>query len=270
MKKRGGIEANSDSRAQSAFLTLREGILRGDYPFGTILSPRQLARGFGMSLIPVAEALQRLEYEELVERRPRAGTRVKIPTPEDIRGQYVVREALESQAARLSAVQATAAERVELRTLATELDRRFSGNGSITIDIDNKTQLYHLHTQHMRLHTRIAECAHCQVLWQAIERNHVLLFNFLYNVATQRAVLPPGFHSDLVEPIICGDPERADATMRAHVKYGLSETLFQLQPQIQKTGWRLGKNDHSPGDRRKAGTSPAKRKISSTRKRRQK
>lgn len=265
MKKRGGIEANSDSRAQSAYLTLRESILRGDYPFGTILSPRQLARGFGMSLIPVAEALQRLEYEDLVERRPRAGTRVKIPTPEDVRGRYVVREALESQAARLCAVHATAAERVELRTLAAELDRHFSGNGSITID--NKTQLYDLHTQHVRLHTRIAESARCKTLWQAIERNHVLLFNFLYDVAAQRTVLPPTFHTDLVEPIIRGDPERADAAMRAHVKYGLSETLLQLQPQIEKNGWRLGKNDDSSGDGSSAGTSPVERKRSRTRKR---
>jgi DNA-binding GntR family transcriptional regulator len=267
MKKREADGAAIDSRAQQAYLTLRERILRADYPFGTILSPRQLAREFGVSMIPVAEALQRLEYEELVERRPRAGTRVKIPTPEDIRGQYIVREALESQAARLCAVQATAAERIELRTLAAELDLRFSGDGSVVPD---RAKLYELHTQHLRLHTLIAEAARCQVLWQAIERNHVLLFNFLYNVASERAVLPDGFHSELVEPIIRGDPERADATMRAHVRYGFSETLLRLEVQIQKNGWRLGKNDESPGQRRKARKSPARQRKLSIPKRGQK
>lgn len=266
-KRAAVAAAATDSRFQRAYLTLRERILRADYPFGTILSPRQLAREFGVSMIPVAEALQRLEYEELVERRPRAGTRVKIPTPEDIRGQYIVREALESQAARLCAVQATASERIELRTLAAELDRRFSGDGSVVPD---RAQLYDLHTQHLRLHTLIAEAARCHALWQAIDRNHVLLFNFLYNVASERAVLPPGFHSDLVEPIIRGDPEKADATMRAHVKYGFSETLLRLQLEIQKDGWRLGRNGDSSGEGRKARKAPAQRKSSRPPKQRKK
>jgi hypothetical protein len=117
------------------------------------------------------------------------------------------------------------------------------------------------------LHTLIAEAARCHALWQAIERNHVLLFNFLYNIATQRAVLPPGFHSDLVEPIIRGDPEKAEATMRAHVKYGFSETLLRLQVEVQNNGWRSDKNHDSPPDDRKVRKSPAQRKNSSTPKR---
>jgi DNA-binding GntR family transcriptional regulator len=120
------IRMDSHSRAKQAYFTLRQRILRAEYPFGTILSPRRLARQFGMSLVPVAKALQRLEQEGLVERRSRAVTRVKIPTPDEIRGLYVVREALESQAARLCAVHATAAERIMLRTLAEELDHLFS------------------------------------------------------------------------------------------------------------------------------------------------
>lgn len=259
MKRESEIERPSDSRAKHAYLILRERVLRADYPFGTILSPRRLARQFGMSLIPVAEALQRLEHEGLVERRPRAGTRVKIPTPEEVRGLYIVREALESQAARLCAIHATAAERVELRTLAAELDRRFSESSSVTLKDRNK--LYNLHAQHVHLHTRIADAARCQTLWQAIDRNHVLLFNFLYDVAAQRTVLPRGFHTDLVEPIIRGDPDKADGAMRLHVRYGLSETLLRLQPQIQQDGWRLGKNN-SPGRRRKAGSARSTEQMS--------
>jgi GntR family transcriptional regulator, rspAB operon transcriptional repressor len=243
-------DPKAESRAKQAYLLLRERILRADYPFGTILSARQLARQFGMSLVPVAEALQRLEHDELIERRPRAGTRVRVPTPDEIRGLYVVREALESQAARLCAVQATAAERVDLRTVAAKLDELFSEKNAPKTDDRNK--LFERHEQHAGLHTRIAEFAHCPTLSQAIERNHILLFNFLYDVASQRTFLPCGFHSELIEPIIRGDPEKADAAMRAHVRYGLSETLLRLQPQIQKDGWRLGKK-LSPARRRRAG-----------------
>jgi DNA-binding GntR family transcriptional regulator len=238
MRKRSDTELEVHSRAKQAYLTLRQRILRAEYPFGTILSPRKLARQFGMSLVPVAEALQRLEQEGLVERRPRAGTRVKTPTPDEIRGLYVVREALESQAARLCAVHATAAERVQLRTLAEELDSLFSEEPGTSPQ--NQRKLLDRHTKHLNFHTRIAELARCQTLCQAIEKNHVLVFNFLYDIASNRTILPRGFHSELIEPIIRGDPERADAIMRHHVMYGLSETLLRLRPQIQKDSWRVG------------------------------
>jgi DNA-binding GntR family transcriptional regulator len=71
-----------------------------------VLSRRQLAEEMGMSVVPVAEALQRLETEELVESQPRVGTRLRIATPQDVRGHYVVREALETQSARLFAEKA--------------------------------------------------------------------------------------------------------------------------------------------------------------------
>lgn len=233
------LKTSSESLANQAYLIVRERILRADYPFGTVLSPRRLARQLGMSLVPVAEALQQLEHEELVERRARAGTRVKIPTPDEIRGFYVIREALESQAARLCAVHATAAERVELRRLAAALDGLFAKDGAP--DTGDREKLYQLHTRHVELHSLIAECARCRTLSNAIGRNHVLLFNFLYDVAARRTHLPPGFHADLIEAIVRGDPEKADAAMRVHVKYGLSETLLRLQPQIHKGSWRLRK-----------------------------
>jgi DNA-binding GntR family transcriptional regulator len=38
-----------------------------------------------MSVIPVSEALQRLEADRLVEIPPRAGTRVRIPSEREVR-----------------------------------------------------------------------------------------------------------------------------------------------------------------------------------------
>ena len=64
-----------------------------------------------MSFLPVSEALLRLEFEGLLESRPRAGTRVRIPSPDDVRGHYLVRETLETQAARLFAEVASRADR---------------------------------------------------------------------------------------------------------------------------------------------------------------
>src|SRR2546423_7274298 len=110
------------SLAGEAYMIVRQRILRGDLAIGEVISRRKLAGELGMSLLPVSEAFLRLEFEGLLESRPRAGTRVRIPTEQDVRGHYVVREALEAEAARLFAEEATTQERVELQKLAARVD----------------------------------------------------------------------------------------------------------------------------------------------------
>src|SRR5262245_52458794 len=78
---------------QAAYRRLKEDIVLGRLPFGAVLSSRKLGREMGTSFLPVADALRVLEVEGLVETRDRVGTRVKIPTVEDIKGVYTVREA---------------------------------------------------------------------------------------------------------------------------------------------------------------------------------
>src|SRR6266404_8955316 len=104
----------SPSLSSEAYEIVRNRILRGELKLGQIISRRKLASELGMSFLPVSEALLRLEVEGLLESRPRAGTRVRIPTPQDVEGHFTVREALEAQAAMLFAVSATAAERRDL------------------------------------------------------------------------------------------------------------------------------------------------------------
>src|ERR1041384_4840342 len=95
------------SLAAEAYNVVRQRILRGELVLGQVISRRKLAAELGMSFLPVSEALLRLEFEGLLESRPRAGTRVRIPSRQDVRGHFLVREALEVQAARLFAAVAT-------------------------------------------------------------------------------------------------------------------------------------------------------------------
>ena len=66
------------SLAERAYQFIRERVLRGVLPLGATLSRRELASELGMSLVPVSEALQRLESEGLVETKPRARRRYRI------------------------------------------------------------------------------------------------------------------------------------------------------------------------------------------------
>src|ERR1700722_7027783 len=114
--------SENNGLAGEAYLTVRERILRGELAIGQVISRRKVAVELGMSFLPVSEALLRLEHEGLLESRPRAGTRVRIPSREDVQGHYVVREALEAQAALLFSAQATRDERMELMKLALRVD----------------------------------------------------------------------------------------------------------------------------------------------------
>src|SRR5215468_12104663 len=108
--------------AGEAYVIIRERILRGEVAIGQVISRRKIAVELGMSFLPVSEAFLRLEFEGLLESRPRAGTRVRIPSREDVRGHYVVREALEVQAAMLFAAVASAEDRIEIEKMASRVD----------------------------------------------------------------------------------------------------------------------------------------------------
>src|SRR6202049_5205071 len=93
--------SQSSTLAGEAYSIIRERILGGEVAIGQVISRRKIAAELGMSFLPVSEAFLRLEFEGLLESRPRAGTRVRIPSHEDVRGHYLVREALKVEAARL-------------------------------------------------------------------------------------------------------------------------------------------------------------------------
>src|SRR5918992_935636 len=114
--------AETSSLASEAYSVVRQRILRGELMLGQVISRRKLAAELNMSFLPVSEALLRLEFEGLLESRPRAGTRVRIPSPEDVKGHYVVREALEVQAAMRFSQVATGVERADMQRLAVRVD----------------------------------------------------------------------------------------------------------------------------------------------------
>lgn len=213
--------------SEKAYLTLRDRILKGQLPLGAALSRRTLATELNMSLLPVSEALQRLESDGLVESRPRVGTRVCNPGTAEIRERYEVREALESQAARLFAARAGVREKLELQRMAENMDAMF--NRCLATDDHDPDFLYAVHSYHSQLHLRIAEGANCRALQGAIERNQVLIFNWLVDVAARRPALPPTFHRDLVSGIATGSPEEADRAMRHHIRYGLDNVVRSLE-----------------------------------------
>jgi len=224
------------SLAGRAYLRIRDQILKGDLAVGTVLSRRKLAQALKISVPPVTEALLQLESEGLIESKPRVGTRVRIPTRADVEDRCVVREALESQAARLFSVRSTPAERSELRRMGRQVDKLYACSEG---DPGDRNLLFSANTYHMALHLRIAECARSPALRDAIEKEQVLVFSWLFDTAAQRHTLGSNYHAQLTAALAKGSLTQADAAIRHHIRRGLKEVLAGLERlQAGEGGWR--------------------------------
>ena len=234
--------AEAASLAGEAYAIVRQRILRGEIALGQVISRRKLAVELSMSFLPVSEALLRLEFEGLLESRPRAGTRVRIPSAEDVEGHYVVREALEVQAAIRFTEVATAGERSELRRLALRVD---------TLAAQQDRPLYL--SVHQKLHARIAECSRCPALCEAIEKTHAMASILFCAMRQPRTGTALTRHQELAKAVTSGDSQRAAAAVREHIAVGMRHSLELLEPYFRlrtatgHTFYRSARRPPGPG-----------------------
>lgn len=87
--------AEKSSRSDEIFETLKARIIHWEYPPGYRLTEDTLCSEFGVSRIPVREALHMLVENNLVDRVPHRGCTVKQLNLEEINELYEVRLALE-------------------------------------------------------------------------------------------------------------------------------------------------------------------------------
>jgi DNA-binding GntR family transcriptional regulator len=92
-----------------AFGAIQDAIMSGEYGAGHRLRIRDIAATLGTSVMPVREAIRRLEENGLVETVPYKGAVVKGFTLEELERVYNVRRLLEVEATRLGARAADAA-----------------------------------------------------------------------------------------------------------------------------------------------------------------
>ncbi len=107
------------------------------------------------------------------------------------------------------------------------------GNGDAAPDTLFRAQTYHL-----SFHMRIAECAGSQALRDAIEKNQVSIFNWLYDMAVEFR-LPLHWHRDLIGVVAGSDRDAAAAAMRKHVHHGLEEIQARISSHFGARGARL-------------------------------
>ncbi len=91
------------STASQVYDWLRRRVLRGDLPPGARLSETEIATEIGVSRQPVREAFIRLAADGLAEVRPQRGTFISKISISAVLSARLIRAAVESDLARLSA-----------------------------------------------------------------------------------------------------------------------------------------------------------------------
>lgn len=99
---RAAAQSGALTGAETVYLHLRSGIVRGEYPTGHRFTETLVAAELNVSRTPVREALNRLKSDGLVM-ATRTGVRVITLTPDDVLAAYRVRAALERVVAALAA-----------------------------------------------------------------------------------------------------------------------------------------------------------------------
>ncbi len=201
--------------AEQVYAHLLSRILHNELKPGDWVERKQLAEGMKTSLMPIAEAVQRLTLEGFLVSVPRRGTQVRVPGAEDVRGQILVREALECQAARLYCGAPVQAARSRLQRLAKTADAP-SGKSTAW-------------EAELAFHSALVELADCAALLE----NYMRVMNLV--LFQQSALLTPyslnrgDSHVQLIEDLGRLDADEAEARMRKHIRTGKEQILQPTQ-----------------------------------------
>jgi DNA-binding GntR family transcriptional regulator len=193
---------------EEAYRYLREAIMRGDFPTGSVLAETDVARQLGASRTPVRHALGLLLKEGLLEVGSRRQLIVRGFTPEHRAEILLLREALESVAVRRACELMTLEEIDYLRLLLIRQRRAArDGRNNDFVDLDEQ------------FHLKISEGAQLPIL-----RAFLGQLRGFVRIARHGAKRPPSVlaqvvdeHEQLVDALERRDVEEALGVLAEHL-----------------------------------------------------
>lgn len=193
---------------------IRRGIVAGTYGAGEPLREEELAAAAGVSRTPVREALRRLGAEGLVEMLPNRGARVAGWSAHDLEEIFELRVELEGHGARLAALHATPGAIEQLRTCCGEMEGYVAGGRPDRLErITECNNAFHQGLLAAGGNRRLAS-----VLAAIVQRALVERTFHLYR--PEELARSCAHHREVLDALAAGDPEWAEAVMRAHILAG--------------------------------------------------
>jgi GntR family transcriptional regulator, rspAB operon transcriptional repressor len=207
---------------------LREAIVTLELRPGAALDKAALTKRFGVSRFPIAEALNRLKAEGLVEIRPQSGSTVSRIRLADARENMFLRRALEAEAVALHATR-------RAEPLLAEL-RRSMRYQQAALDADDRPGFHRLD---LEFHDILVIAVGYPRIRATVEGARLALDRARRLLITPRRIeVSYSEHVAIMSAIETGDPIAARAAMNAHLDSVMEEleAFSQMNPAVFADG----------------------------------
>ena len=188
-----------------AYNSIKEYVLQGRLDEDSRLTEEFLSSQLGISKSPVREALNRLEAEGLIRIEPRKGAYLRRLSIVEINELYDVREALEAHAVRTANV--TPGLVADLRA---SLKRQRS-----LLKANDKA---HYISEDVQFHNLLAQATGNSYLCSVLQNVHSRIWvsrRRTYDLSSSTA---PDYHEQIATALEQGDRNRAEQTIRDHIR----------------------------------------------------
>jgi DNA-binding GntR family transcriptional regulator len=237
----------SPTASESISRVLRQAILDGVLAGGSMLRQEELAKKFGVSRVPIREALLKLEGEGLVETQPRRGVVVTTLSAEDFEEILEMRFSLESLALELAAPRFTPEDTQAAMQILAQASEGMNTPGEPDLRKEFESRWGDLNWE---FHRRLYQPANRPRLLAVIENLHQLFARHLrMRIATAGAANGPSYgspqeqiaanlrewagvleeHRLMVEACDRHDPAAAKAVLKRHISDHGAELVRRLR-----------------------------------------
>ncbi|MFC3124614.1 GntR family transcriptional regulator [Pseudoroseomonas globiformis] len=219
-----GMTTPRRTAAEHVEAALRSAILEGHLPAGLALRQEDLAARFGLSRMPVREALRRLEAQALAESVPHKGTVVAEISAAAIADSFAIRAGLEPEALRLSAPRLT----------PSDLD---AGADLIT-QMEGEDDLARLGEWNRRFHCLLyARAGHARLLRLIDQELAVFDRHLRFLLAMRgRERMAQDDHRAMLQALRLGDGAAAVAVLQHHIRGAAAEMASLLEAEKHGAG----------------------------------
>jgi len=204
---------------------LRKGILTGKLTPGERFSEEKLAASLKVSLVPLRDALRRLEAEGYVTFKSHDEIAISKPTLDEIEDYYSIASVLEGLAARLAVERGSAEEIARLRELHQILKKAYQDKDLVRyFDANTKFHSYIAEmARNERLHRLIRQMRH------EIQKTRILTLHL-----PNRPDYSMREHDQILDAFLKKNPELAESLVLSHMNNQMKTIKKMLQSEDGK------------------------------------
>ena len=205
--------------------TLRDAIITGAIAQGSKLSETKLAKEWAVSRGPLREAIRSLEGMNLIQRIPQQGARVVTLNAEIMMQIYDAREALESKASALAAINMSSKEIDELHRIIDAQGKHLRESQGAFVPAESD-YVFHEMVIHGSKNKIIARALVHELY------NIIKMFRYQNHSMSTSSANSLTEHRQLVYAIEQRDPVLAEVTTRSHIAYARKRIARRFKQHI--------------------------------------